>query len=355
MALLSDDLITQARNVTLLEYIQQHEPSVLKRVGAGRYVHKNHDSFVIDNGKGQWFWNSKGIGGVSAVDYLEKVEMMNFRAAVLELIGGTDDSHAQQSPARKITSPLSVLPNNVTAALDKLEKQTENKPFSLPTANKTNARVINYLQDRGIDKATIQKCISLGLLYESDKGSCVFVGRDKADGNKAKYAAERSTYGSIKKDVAGSDKRFGFCIPPENLNLNTSTFLAIFESSIDAMSHKDLLNAVGNEWDGHRLSLGGVVSKALNKFLEQNPGITHIWLCLDKDKSGHEASKRIIGELLQDPHHINIKITVSTPPLGKDWSDSLVAVRQMQRDIAQNHQKQTTQTQSHTMQDAFSL
>ena len=143
---------------------------------------------------------------------------------------------------------------------------------------------------------------------------------------------------------------------------NPNAYLAIFESPIDAMSHKDLLSTVGNDWDGHRLSLGGIVSKALDSFLEQNPGITHIWLCLDKDKAGHEANKRIIGELLQDPRHKSIKVTVSIPPLGKDWSESLVAVRQMQRGIAHNQQKQAAQaqgslkqTQSRPKQDAFSL
>ena len=406
MALLGDDLIAKARSITLLEYMEQNEPSSIKRSAAGRYVHKDHDSFVIDNGKGQWFWNSKSVGGFSAIDYLERVEGMNFRTAVLHLTGGEDNvrfSNANQSSSRQ--SPVQQPPvrhphmrqstvqkplnpsNNVTAALDELEKQEANKPFRLPNPGKTNTKVINYLNGRGIDKATIQQCISRGLLYESDKGNCVFVGRDKTDGNKAKYAAERSTYGSSKKDVAGSDKQFGFCIPPENPNPTVSTnqnestspnanadqnigmnqkantnpntnpnaYLAIFESPIDAMSHKDLLSTIGNDWDGHRLSLGGVVSKALDNFLEQNPGITHIWLCLDKDKAGHEANKRIIGELLQDPRHKNIKVTVSIPPLGKDWSESLVAVRQMQRDISHNQQKQAAQVQSRPKQDAFSL
>jgi len=334
MPRLTDKQISDARNVTLLDYMQKHEPGNVKSV-RGRFIHKNHDSFVIDNGKGQWFWNSKGVGGFSAVDYLMKIENMDFRAAVLELTGGEDF--------------FSVRTNATNNSREKLNAHDSEKLFQLPAAGASNTRVVNYLQNRGIDKNTIYKCINRGLLYENKNGNCVFVGRDKKDGNKPKYAAERSTWGSIKKDVAGSDKRFGFCLPPDN----SSTNLAVFESPIDALSHADLIGLAGTEWDGHRLSLGGVASKALDEFLSQHPEITHIWLCLDKDKAGYDANKRIINEILQDSRYADKKITVSIPPLGKDWGDSLVAVRQMQRDLSK--EKQASQGQSLSAQGAFDI
>jgi len=342
MPRLSEEQIAEARSVSLLDYMQRNEPGALKKGVAGRFTHKDHDSFVIDNGKGQWFWNSKGAGGYSAVDYLMKIEGMDFRSAVFTLTGDEDIQSSRPSPSPAKPS------NNVRATL---EKQETNKPFQLPKAGMSNTRIINYLQRRGIDKNTIYKCINHGLLYESDKGNCVFVGRDKADSNKPKYAAERGTYGDMKKDVAGSDKQYGFNIPPDN----PSTYLAVFESPIDALSHKDLISIAGTDWDGHRLSLGGVASKALDKFLEQNPEITHIWLCLDKDKAGHEATKRIIDEVLQDSRYADKKITVSIPPIGKDWGNSLESVRQMQRDIAKDKQKQATQGKSLPTQEAFAI
>ena len=332
MPLLTDEQIADARSVSLLEYMRKHEPHILKQEAAGRYVHVNHDSFVIDNGKGQWFWNSRTAGGNDTVDYLMKIEGMDFRSAVFSLTGGEYIPPSNKSSPQKPTNR---------------PKSEDAKPFRLPKAGRSNTRVINYLQKRGIDKNTIYRCINRGLLYESDKGNCVFVGRD--ENNKPKYAAERSTQGDSKKDVAGSDKQYSFCLPPDKHN----TFLAVFESPIDALSHKDLINAAGTEWEGYRLSLGGVSSKALDKFLEQNPEISHIWLCLDKDTAGHEASKRIISEILQDSRYADKKITVSVPPIGKDWGNSLEAVRQMQRDISQ--QKQATQEKSLPKKETFSI
>ena len=78
-------------------------------------------------------------------------------------------------------------------------------------------------------------------------------------------------------------------------------------------------------WDGHRLSLGGVSSVALNGFLEQNPQITNIQLCLDNDKAGHDATNRIIKELLSDKQYVNIKI--APPPIGKDYADTARAIQ----------------------------
>jgi hypothetical protein len=261
--------------------MQQHEPGSVKQV-KGRFIHKNHDSLVIDNGKGQWFWNSKGVGGFSAIDFLMKVEGMDFRTAVLELTGGEDFSSSRTKT------------QSVNDARAKLEIVEADKPFQLPAAGASCTRVINYLQNRGISQNTIYKCINRGLLYESKNGNCVFVGRDNADGNKPKYAAERSTQSNVKKDIAGSDKRYGFCLPPNN----PSSHLAVFESPIDALSHANLIGLAGTDWDGHRLSLGGVASKALDEFLSQHPEITHIWLCLDKDKAGYDANNRIINEIL---------------------------------------------------------
>lgn len=340
MPRLSEEQIAEARSISLLDYIQKNEPGSAKAV-KGRFIHKNHDSFVIDNGKGQWYWNSRGAGGYNAIDFLMKIEGMDFRSAVFALTEGEDIQPSQSSP-----SPVKPS-NNVRATLE----QGANKPFQLPKAGMSNTRVINYLQSRGIDKNTIYKCINRGLLYENDKGNCVFIGRDNADGNKPKYAAERSTHGDMKKDVAGSDKQYGFNIPPDN----PSTYLAVFESPIDALSHKDLIGIAGTDWDGHRLSLGGVASKALDKFLEQNPDISHIWLCLDKDKAGHEATKRIIDEILQDSRHGDKKITVSIPPMGKDWGNSLESVRQLQRDITKDKQRQATQGKSLPNQEAFAI
>jgi len=89
MARVTDEQIAEARKISLLDYFQSHAPGVLRHKGGGRYVHKDHDSFVIDNGKGQFFWNSKGVGGHSAIDYLMRIEGMGFIDAVKSLTEGS--------------------------------------------------------------------------------------------------------------------------------------------------------------------------------------------------------------------------------------------------------------------------
>ena len=93
------------------------------------------------------------------------------------------------------------------------------------------------------------------------------------------------------------------------------------------MAHASIHEMGQTGWDGHRLSLGGVSSVALYGFLERNPQITSIQLCLDNDKAGHEATNRIIRELLSDKRYGNIKIEIAPPPIGKDYADTAKAIQ----------------------------
>ena len=195
MARITDNQIEEARKISLLEYFQSTNPAILRHVGGGRYVHKDHDSFVIDNGKGKFFWNSKGVGGVSSLDYLIRIEGMGFIEAVKSLTEGS-------------------MPIIRTPPIISTKPQEPPKPFTLPKPAENNDNMIAYLRKRGISESTSRKYINQGLLYESANNSCVFVGRDTQDGNKPKYAAERSITGDGKKDVSGSNKAFSFCLPP---------------------------------------------------------------------------------------------------------------------------------------------
>lgn len=64
--------IEQARQLDLLSYLQRYRPDELIKVTRGVYSLRSHDSLKISNGK--WYRWSKGVGGVSALDYLVKVE-----------------------------------------------------------------------------------------------------------------------------------------------------------------------------------------------------------------------------------------------------------------------------------------
>ena len=326
MPRITDEQIAEARNITLLAYMQSTNPGILKHQGGGRYVHKDHDSFVIDNGKGQWYWNSQSQKGHSSIDYLMRVEGMAFIDAVQSLTGdSTPDSQVTSRPP-----PASVKP----------EKPKEQpKPFTLPKPAENNDKMIMYLSSRGISDSTARKFINQGLLYESANNSCVFVGRDSQDGNKPKYAAERSITGDGKKDALGSDKAFSFCLPPDNPESKT---VAVFESPIDALSHHEIMKIAQSgrgsmqmienllaDFDGHRLSLAGTASVALTSFLERNPDIQNIYLCLDNDQAGEKATERIVKELLSDSRFADMNIIIAPPPIGKDYNETLTGIQQL--------------------------
>ena len=300
--LFTEAQIQAVKSIDLLTYLQTYEPENIRRSGANEYCLAEHDSLKISNGK--WFWHSRGFGGYTAYQFLIKVRGMDFRAAVQTLIDGR----------------FAYIPT----VQNKQSTIKPKEPLLLPTANKNNDAVYAYLQGRGVERGVIKRCIENGSLYEASKTHhCVFVG---FDGSVPKYACIRATIGRLKQDVKNSDKRFAFVLPPKNTE---SRNLTVCESAIDILSHASLYEMSGKEWDGHGLSLGGVNSRSLINFLERHTEIEHIYLSLDNDKAGKDATDRIIKELLADRRFSHIKITVAPPPMGKDFNDTVQAVRQL--------------------------
>jgi len=285
----SREQIERAKQVDILDYILAHEPDNIKRIGNAHYL-KDHDSFTISNGL--WIWRSRNIGGKNVVDYLIKVRGYSFVDAVRHLAG--DNAR----PA-------------ISSAKPKPPQKTK-PPFSLPPHNFDNERVIAYLQGRGIAKAPIHDCISRGSVYESAKWhNAVFVGRD-ANG-KARYATLRGTRNDFKRDADGSDKQYGFVLPPMH---GYSNSVACFESPVDALSHQSLRT----EFEGWRLSLGCTALAALTNFLQRYSEVNTVYACTDNDDAGNRAAKKI-SEL---PHIEAVRIL---PPAGKDWNDALISMR----------------------------
>ena len=304
----SDEQIQQAKNVDVLTYLLTHEPHSLQKskVNSNEYYLVEHDSLKISNGKFNWF--SRGVGGYSMLDFLIKVRGMGFIEAVHHL---TD----RNSTTSKAERPL----------LPKPETKQLPKKLILPPANVNNDRVYAYLRGRGIDGDIIKRCFDSGILYESSHGSCIFVGYDD---NKPRFACERGIRDKRKQDISGSDKRFSFVLPPKTQD---SSNLAVYESAIDILSHVSIHKLYGNKWDGYRLSLSGVGSVAVMSFLERNPQIENVLMCLDCDTAGKEATSRIIRGLLSDKRFSHLKITVAHPSYGNDYSDTLQAILQLNK------------------------
>ena len=102
------DLLERVRQIDLLSYLREFEPSNLVKVKgtSNVYCTAEHDSLKISNGK--WYWWSRGFGGYSALDYLIKVEEYDFVEAV-EILTGQTMAEWKPPPAPKKNEPKVLL------------------------------------------------------------------------------------------------------------------------------------------------------------------------------------------------------------------------------------------------------
>ena len=311
---MSKEQIAKAKEWDLLSYLQAYEPHELKRCGPNEYCTRTHDSLKISHGK--WCWNSRGIGGRTALDYLIKVRGMNFVYAV-EALCGCRAPPPSERPAPKPP-----------------------KPFRLPEASRFPTRVLSYLQGRGIHPDLLRECIKAGTLYESRKyQNCVFVGKDIT--GRARFACLRGTRDNFRLDVEGSDKRYNFALLATD---PACPRLAVAESPIDALSLATLVKLSGGDWrDSHYLSLGGTAPRAMIQFLRDHLYVTQISLCLDNDKAGVLGMDRLEQAIREDTG-LSQRVTLvyrNPPPAehGKDYNEFLCAhvraARQQQHERAE--------------------
>ena len=268
-------------NAVDLEKFLRAQGETLVRSGK-EYRWKAHDSLTVCGNK--WFRHSQSKGGFP-VDFVMEFYGKSFPEAVQMLTGEPGEVQPEADPA---PSPA----------------------FRLPMRNVTNANILNYLtQERKLSPSLANFFIAAGDIYEdSSHHNVVFVGRD-ADGH-PRYASSRGINEKFRQDAAGAEKSFGFA------HRGADKQLMVFEAPIDLLSFIELFP---KNWQQHNyLSLGGVSGKALRQFLSERPDVERVFLCLDADKAGEDACKRLTA-LLPD----TVSVT-RIQPCMKDWNDVLV-------------------------------
>ena len=103
-----------------MEYFRQYEPGDLKCIGQNEYRLKSHDSFRIS--KNKWYWNSCGIMGNGALDYMVKCLNIPFVDAVKSLCGDivaykSLESSTQSSQSIPSTSKAFQLPQKIATTI----------------------------------------------------------------------------------------------------------------------------------------------------------------------------------------------------------------------------------------------
>lgn len=268
-------------NAANLEDFFRAQGETLVRSGK-EYRWKAHDSLTVCGNK--WFRHSQSKGGFP-VDFVMEFYGKSFPEAVQMLTGEPGEVQPETGPAPSLA-------------------------FRLPLRNVTNANILNYLtQERKLSPSLVNFFIAAGDIYEdATHHNVVFVGRD-ADGH-PRYASSRGIREKFRQDAAGAEKAFGFA------HRGTDKQLLVFEAPIDLLSFIELFP---KNWQQHNyLSLGGVSGKALQQFLSERPDMERVFLCLDADKAGEDACKRLAA-LLPD----TVSVT-RIQPCMKDWNDVLV-------------------------------
>ena len=268
-------------NAANLEDFLRAQGETLVRSGK-EYRWKAHDSLTVCGNK--WFRHSQSKGGYP-VDFVMEFYGKSFPEAVQMLTGELGEVQPEADP-------------------------TPSPAFRLPLRNVTNANILNYLtQERKLSPSLVNFFVSTGDIYEdAAHHNVVFVGRD-ADGH-PRYASSRGIYEKFRQDAAGAEKAFGFA------HRGTDKQLLVFEAPIDLLSFIELFP---KNWQQHNyLSLGGVSAKALQQFLSERPDMERVFLCLDADKAGEDACKRLTA-LLPDTMSVT-----RIQPCMKDWNDVLV-------------------------------
>lgn len=291
MIYIKPNILKKVKQIDLLTYLLNYQPERLKKISHDTYCIRDHDSLHISNGL--WNWQSMGIGGKSALDFLIKVDNYSFLDA-----------------ATIIAENINV---KVPEYVPYSEKERDKK-LQIPKRAKTDEHAIDYLLSRGISFSVIKYCIDHHLLYENEYISpstnktfqnVAFIGWDKKT-NRSRHIALRGINQDFKSDAPGSDKRYSFCIESSNPECKT---VHINEAPIDVLSQATLFELDNKEFDQeYILSLTGIyaptndtkeikIPLALQQFLIDHPKVKRIVFHLDLDKVGRRATKLIIENM----------------------------------------------------------
>lgn len=301
MAYIKPELVAKAKEMDLLTYLQNYEPSMLVRLSGGEYCTKEHDSLKISNGK--WCWWSRGIGGRSALDYLIKVQNIPFLEAVQIILGEAAVRPPVFVPAKQDKRPdRIVLPEMI-------------EPW----------RAYDYLtKERWIDWEVVTDFMKRRMIMETKNHEAAFIGYDET--GEIRCINLRAMDGSdCKKTVYGSDRQFAFRLVSDRGN----STLHLFEGAVDLLSYLTILRQKRINYEsGNFLSLGGIyqpkkemekstVPAALKRYLSERE-TEKIMLHFDNDFAGKRAMETLETILPQ------YEVKSLPPPKGKDYNDYLV-------------------------------
>lgn len=313
MALYSKEQIKQANEVNLIEFARSHGFTLSKSDNKAWKVENFGGLFVFQGGFYHHTEEKKG----NPIKFVQEYMGLTFPQAVELLIGARATLHQQEETY--YIPPMKEIPQKEDVILPK-------------SASNTNDLDRYLIGERCLDKAIVDELKQEGAIYQAltQKGNyqfsnCAFVGYDKA--KKPKYCSLRSMENNFRQDISNSDKSYPFVIK------GRSNRLFVCESPIDVISHATLtkLNQ-GDYKEDTRISTGGLLDKALERYLEENPHITTIVFAFDNDIDGKNFKGephnhgQIFGEKCANKFQTKGYRVMIQKPQQKDFNSDLQTI-----------------------------
>lgn len=272
--------IRRSRQADLKSYFEQRGYELHREGNKGHHRVVGHQGLII---KGNMFYQFSTEEKGNSVDCLVKVFGMSFKDAVAELAG---------QPVTQI---------------NKSELPAISHRFELPPRGPNMRRVFAYLcKTRGIDKSILMPLVKNKLLYQDDKGNCVFIW---AEDGEAVGAEIVGTLDRVRfKGVASNSKYArGFVIQK---GIPDQAFF--FESTIDLLSFILLKEGCPKLDNAFFVSMAGLKSAVVEYYLSKY-NVRPV-LCVDNGKEGEAFYKQFTE-----------KGAGVIKPKNKDWNEDLMS------------------------------
>jgi len=281
----TDEQKLLANDVDLEQFLRSQGEKLIPS-GRDKRLASDHSITIRGN---RWYDHAAERGG-GAISFVQTFYGDSFPEAVIRLLG---DRSGVAYP---------------TAA----EKEEQKKEFTLPPAAPSMRRAFAYLiKTRGIDRAVLSAFVHEKLIYEDAQyHNAVFVGKDEDCVPRHAHKRSTNTEGpAFRQNVEGSNAKYPF-----HWN-GKSGLLFVFEAPIDLLSYISLNR---EDWQDHSyVACCGTSFSPVKKMLETGT-VSKVYLCLDNDEAGQNASLRM-QELLRE-QGVESECIV---PTYKDWNEDL--------------------------------
>lgn len=315
-----EELVMRAREADLYDFLLDNYPDLVVREGANTLRHIDHSSLKIFKGYGKGSYRFSMGEGNNSIDFLMRYvddympgTSARFQRAVLDLLPYSPELDELEDDGRYFSNDFYVTHTKATSIADKVaisKKEAENAHDEFILPNKAKGRyyrVFAYLtKTRGLPQDAVERLFHEKLLYEDERGNCVFVS------SHCNYAEVRgtNTFGKKFRQSIGKIYNGGYWA----FNAKpTNTMVFICEAAIDAISLYCLLGVE----DATYVSVGGCTKheSVYNVVHDNTLGNGRYVIAFDSDEPGNKAYERLVGELAMLE-----RIT----PRMKDWNEDLL-------------------------------